>query len=514
MLACAMKLSAITKSFGQTRALVDLSLDVEAGSVHAILGENGAGKSTLIKILTGVLDPDEGHVEIFGERLVRGGLRKATQMGIATVFQELSLVPHLSVADNLFLSNPPRSRFGWIDLKRQKVDAKYWLDLVGLDGISPVTHVAELSLTQRQLLEIAKSLAKKPRILLLDEATASLPGADVDRLFDIIQQVRKQGLTTIYISHRMSEIERIADRCSVLRNGRHVETFDALSRSRDEVCRMLAGRDISQLFPPRRALSAFEPTVLRVMSLSVLDKVRDVSFELRRGEVLGLGGLDGQGQKELLMTLYGAIRRSAGTMEISGAPYNPGGPAEAMAGDLPVALLPEDRKTDGLLLHDAIEANILLSVRDKLSRFGLRDRAVEHAQATTMIERLAIKMSSMQAPVGELSGGNQQKVLLARLLLRKPAVYILMDPTRGIDVGTKQEIYALIRQLATEGAAVLYLTTDIEELIGMCDRVLIFYGGSIARELEGGEINEMNILDASLNMGGQNVVKQNPAKCA
>jgi ribose transport system ATP-binding protein len=500
MTVTAIRLRGLGKSYGPTRALTDVSLDIEAGTVHAVLGENGAGKSTLIKILTGVLAPDTGTVDLFDERLDHDGPQSGEKLGLATVFQELSLVPHLSVEDNLFLSNPPRSKFGWIDLGRQRSESRHWLELVGLGEIHPGTHVNQLSLTQKQLLEIAKGFAKKPRILLLDEATASLPGNDVDRLFNIIAEARRKGLTVIYISHRMTEIERIADRCSVLRNGQLIETFDAHARSHDEICRMLAGREISQVFPPRRPVPADAPIVLDVSELSAVDKVHNISFTLRQGEVLGIGGLEGQGQKELLLALYGAIRATSGSVTLDGRPFKPSGPASAIAGQRPVMLLPEDRKTDGLLLAESIRDNMLLSVTGKLSRYGLRDKAAETACSRSIIQKLSIKISSADAPVSSLSGGNQQKVLLARLLLNEPAVYILMDPTRGIDVGTKQEIYALIRELADRGAAVLFLTTDFEELIGMCDRVLVLYAGRISRDLKGDAINEVNILEASLDV--------------
>lgn len=500
MTVTAIRLRSVGKSYGPTRALADVNLDIEAGTVHAVLGENGAGKSTLIKILTGVLAPDTGSVDLFDERLDHESPQSAERLGLATVFQELSLVPHLSVEDNLFLANPPRSKFGWIDLRRQRSESQQWLDLVGLGGIHPGTHVEQLSLTQKQLLEIAKGFAKKPRILLLDEATASLPGNDVDRLFNIIADARREGLTVIYISHRMTEIERIADRCSVLRNGQLIATFDTHERSHDEICEMLAGREISQVFPPRRPVPGDAPVVLNVSKLCAVDKVRNISFALRKGEVLGIGGLEGQGQKELLQALYGAIRTTSGTVTLDGRPFKPSGPAAAIAGPRPLMLLPEDRKTDGLLLADSIRDNMLLSVKGKLSRFGLRDQTAEAACSSSIIQKLAIKISSPDAPVSSLSGGNQQKVLLARLLLNEPAVYLLMDPTRGIDVGTKQEIYALIRELADHGAAVLFLTTDFEELIGMCDRVLVLYGGTISGNLEGDAINEVNILEASLDI--------------
>ncbi|RWM88736.1 MAG: sugar ABC transporter ATP-binding protein [Mesorhizobium sp.] len=496
----AVRFQNVSKSYGPTRALIDLSLDVGAGSIHAILGENGAGKSTLIKILTGVLAPDTGSVEVFGERLEHAGPGGSGRHGIATVFQELSLVPHLSVEDNLFLSEPRRGLFGLIDIGKQRREARPWLDLVGLTDVRPGTHVSELPLAQKQLLEIAKALARRPRILLLDEATASLPGKDVDRLFDILRHAQVGGLSVLYISHRMSEIERIADRCSVLRNGQHIETFATKSRSYADVCRMLAGRDVSQIFPPRRPAKHDAPVLLRVDNLSAVDLVRNVSFTLRVGEVVGLGGLEGQGQKELLLALYGAIRPSGGTVEFAGSRFQPGSPAQALSGDRSLMLLPDDRKTDGLLLSDSIEDNMLLCVKRKLGRWGVRNAAAEDRIVAAAVDQLAIKIASPKAPVSSLSGGNQQKVLLARLTLNNPSLYILMDPTRGIDVGTKQEIYSLIRSLADQGAAVLFLTTDLEELIGMCDRVLVFYGGTVCRELLGSAITDVGILEASLNL--------------
>ncbi len=495
----ALALAGVTQHYGPTVALDEVNLTIGGGSIHAILGENGAGKSTLVKILSGIITPTRGAIRVDGAEVALAGTAAARQAGIATVFQELSLVPHLSISENVMMTTAPRSRFGWIDRGAEKRDAIKWLAMVGLSDVDPGLRVMDLPLARRQLVEIAKALACKPRILILDEATASLGAEQVTTLFTLLRRLRDEGRTIIFISHRMHEIDAIADHCSVLRNGRHIETFPTREKTHDEICTLLAGRELSQIFPERAKSDGARPVVLSARGVACGTQVRGVDLDLHRGEILGLGGLEGQGQKEFVQALFGTIKLTGGEISLGGRKAAYGSPADAIGAACRMVLLPEDRKVDGLLLAESVSHNIALSVMGRFSRFGLRDKARERRIADAAIQRLRIKASAEQ-PVGQLSGGNQQKVLLARLLALEPEVLLLLDPTRGIDVGTKHEIYRLVRELAAQGTAVLFLSTDYEELIGLCDRVLVFYGGRVRSELDGPQINEANILAATMNI--------------
>ncbi len=495
----ALALAGVSQHYGATVALDDVNLEVAAGSIHAILGENGAGKSTLVKILSGSITPTHGTVRVGGSEMSFNGTASARDAGIATVFQELSLVPHLSISENVMMTTAPRSRFGWIDRGAERRAAMTWLSMVGLGDVDPRLRAMDLPLARRQLVEIAKALACEPRILLLDEATASLAAEQVATLFTLLRRLRDEGRTIIFISHRMHEIDALADRCSVLRNGRHIATFATREKSHDEVCTMLAGRELSQIFPERPPARGEQPVLLSARGVACGTQVRGVDLELRRGEILGLGGLEGQGQKEFVQALFGTIRLTGGRISLDGRKASHASPAGAIGAKCRMVLLPEDRKVDGLLLQESVSHNIALSVMGRFSRFGLRDKARERRISEESITRLQIKARPDQ-PVGQLSGGNQQKVLLARLLALEPQVLLLLDPTRGIDVGTKHEIYRLVRELADQGTGILFLTTDHEELIGLCDRVLVFYDGRVRSELVGDQISEANVMAATMNI--------------
>ncbi len=494
-------LHGVGKSYGATVALTDIDLTLPSGTIHAILGENGAGKSTLVKILSGLVPPDQGEVAIDGVTVGIASAADALRLGVATVFQELSLIPDLSVAENIMMGAAPRNSFGLIDRRGEARQARAWLDRLGLRDIDPAERVLALSLAQRQLLEVAKALATRPKVLILDEATSALGSEQVATLFALLRELRAEGASILFISHRMHEIDQIADACTVLRDGRHVETFAAGSRSHHEICSLLAGRDLAQVFPPKRAGGTGEK-VMSVRDLACAPRVRNVTFDLHRGEILGIGGLEGQGQHDLMLALYGVIRRAGGSIALGDGPARIQAPSDAVNAAHRVALLPEDRKVDGLLLSEPVSRNIVLSVMQKLTRFGIRQASVERDLSARMIERLRIKVvEGGEMLVGKLSGGNQQKVLLARLLALEPSILLLVDPTRGIDVGTKQEIYALIRELAEAGASIVFLSSDYEELVGLCDRVLVVYGGEVAAELEGEEITDQRIIQAAMNIG-------------
>ena len=496
-----LRMRGIDKRYGGVQALTGVDLTVEAGRIHAILGENGAGKSSLIKCMSGVVRPEAGTLEVDGRAVRFTSPADANAAGIVCIFQELSLVPDLSVADNIMISNPPR-RLGMIDGRAQRRMAEAALARAGAPDIHPLALVKDLPLSRRQLVEIAKALARNPRLLILDEATSALTAADVETVFRVLKDLRREGLGLVYISHRMHEIAELADTCSVFRNGRHVETFAAGAKTDGEIVRMMIGRDYTHVYPPKPPpVPATVAPVLDVRGLGWSGTLEGIDLTLRPGEILGLGGLDGQGQRELLLALFGVLRGVTGEIRIDGRPVSLGGPVDAKAPRNALALIPEDRKTEGLMLPMSVAANLSFASLDRLSRGGIIDRAAERGRIDDMIAMLAIKTADPESTaVSTLSGGNQQKVVLAKWLMNDPRVILLNDPTRGIDVGTKQEIYRLLRRLADEGAALVLYSTDYAELMGCCDRVLVMYDGRIQRELAGEAITEHALVASALNM--------------
>jgi ribose transport system ATP-binding protein len=490
----------VSKRYGGVKALEKATLDVYGGRIHAILGENGAGKSTLIKVMSGVVQPDEGTMLFDGRDVRFANPAAANKAGIVCIFQELSLVPDLSVADNVIISAPPQ-RFGMIDRKAQRRLAEAALARAGAEDIHPMAPVKDLPLSRRQMVEIAKALARNPRILILDEATSALTAADVAKVFAVLKRLRNEGLALLYISHRMHEIAELADECTVFRNGRNVATFKAGTRTDNEVVEMMIGREYSHIFPPRPAApDSGVQAMLEVRNLSWTDRLKDISLKVRPGEVVGLGGLDGQGQRELLLALFGVLRGVSGEIHIDGRKTPIGSPRAAKSKKIGMALIPEDRKTEGLMLPMSVRDNLSFAAIDRLSHFGMVDRAAERKAIDDMIQLLAIRTAGIEIPVGALSGGNQQKVVIAKWLMVSPRIILLNDPTRGIDVGTKQELYQLLRKLAASGAAILFYSTDYDELIGCCDRVLVLYDGGIRKELVGAEVTERALISSALNI--------------
>ena len=496
------RMDGISKRYGGVRALEKAELTVIPGRIHAILGENGAGKSTLIKVMAGVVAPDEGRMVLDGREVAFASPAEANRAGIACVFQELSLVPDLSVADNIVIADPP-TWLGLIDRRRQRRIAEEALARAGAEDIHPEAPVKDLPLSRRQLVEIAKALARRPRILILDEATSALTAADVAKVFDVLHRLRAEGLALLYISHRMHEIAELADDCTVFRNGRNVATYAAGTKTDNEVVELMIGREYSHVFPPKPpAVPDDRPPVLECRRLSWAGRLDDVSLAVRAGEVVGLGGLDGQGQRELLLALFGVLRGLTGEILVDGRPVTIASPAQAKRAGIGMALIPEDRKTEGLMLPMTVRENLSFAALDQVSRHGVVDRAVEDELIAEMVRLLAIRAASVDVPAGALSGGNQQKIVIAKWLMRRPRIILLNDPTRGIDVGTKQEIYALLRQLADAGAAILFYSTDYDELIGCCDRVLVLYDGAVRCELVGDEITERALIASALNIHG------------
>ena len=490
----------VSKRYGGVRALEKADLEVFPGRIHAILGENGAGKSTLIKVMAGVVAPDEGRMVLDGHEVAFASPAAANQAGIVCIFQELSLIPDLSVADNIVISNPPRW-LGMIDRRRQRQFAEEALARAGAEDIHPLALVKDLPLSRRQMVEIAKALARRPRILILDEATSALTAADVTRIFVVLKRLRAEGLALLYISHRMHEIAELADECSVFRNGQKVATYMAGSKTDNEVVELMIGREYKNVFPPKPASPAeYVAPILECRGLSWTDRLNNISLSVRPGEIVGLGGLDGQGQRELLLALFGVLRGLGGEVLVDGKAVSIGSPATAKSSRIGMALIPEDRKTEGLMLPMTVRENLSFAALDRVTRGGIVDRAAEQKLIDEMIKLLGIRTAGVDIPVAALSGGNQQKVVIAKWMMNQPRIILLNDPTRGIDVGTKQELYLLLRKLADAGAAILFYSTDYDELIGCCDRVLVLYDGTIKRELVGDEITERALIASALNI--------------
>ena len=494
------RMDGISKRYGGVRALEKASLTVQAGRVHAILGENGAGKSTLIKIMAGVVSPDEGTMLLDGHEVRFADPAAANAAGIVCIFQELSLIPDLSVADNIIVSDPPR-RFGMIDRAAQRRLAEEALAKAGGADIHPSALVKDLPLSRRQIVEIAKALARKPRVLILDEATSALTAGDVKTVFEVLKRLRAEGIALLYISHRMHEIAELADDCTVFRNGRNVATYAAGTKSDEDVVQMMIGREYHNVFPPKPAPKPDgAPPILELRNLSWAPRLNGVSLSVRAGEVVGLGGLDGQGQRELLLALFGVLRGTSGDILVDGKPVSLNSPRQAKADRIGMALIPEDRKTEGLMLPMAVRDNLSFAAMSLFSRGGIIDGTAERRAIDEMIKLLAIKTDGIAVPAGSLSGGNQQKLVIAKWLMRKPRIILLNDPTRGIDVGTKQEIYQLLRRLADEGAAIILYSTDYDELIGCCDKVLVMYDGAVQRTLIGADLTEHALIASALNL--------------
>ncbi len=493
------RMEGVSKRYGGVRALEKADLEISTGQIHAILGENGAGKSTLIKLVAGVIPPDAGRMLLDENEVTFPTPAAANKVGIVCIFQELSLVPDLSVADNIFISGPPK-KFGLIDRRTQHRRAEQALVNAGAEDIHPLALVKDLALSRRQMVEIAKALARNPRILILDEATSALSAGDVERVFAVLKRLRGEGMASLYISHRMHEIAELADVCSVFRNGQKVSTYLAGTKSNQEVVEMMIGREYKNVFPPKPETKNQTNSILEVRNLNWTTRLNNISLTAQKGEIVGLGGLDGQGQRELLLALFGVLRGISGDISIDGKSVRITSPTQAKSPEIGMALIPEDRKTEGLMLPLSVRDNLSFSAFHKVAKRGIVNRETENKLINEMIALLGIKTASPDMAVGSLSGGNQQKVVIAKWLMNAPRIILLNDPTRGIDVGTKQELYQLLRNLADQGAAILFYSTDYDELIGCCDKVLVMYDGAIKTELHGKEITEHSLIAAALNI--------------
>ena len=499
----AFEVGGLRKHFGATVALDDVSLAVRSGDVHALLGENGAGKSTLVKILSGLVRPDAGDVFLFGETARLGGPRAAHRSGIQTAYQEISLVRDLTVTQNMLLPYEPARLLGQVRRRRSEELVRGIFQTLGLDDIDPRAEVSTLDLSTQQRIEIARAVSREPRILLLDEPTSALSGKDVEWLQGLIDGLRERGVTTVFISHRMQEVRRFCDTLTVLRNGANVGSFAVADISEEEVIALVIGRSLAATFPEKPPPAAGAPArpVLAAERLAAAARLKDVSFALRPGDVLGVAGLEGMGQRELFLALFGMIRPTAGTISVHGRPVAMKSPRDALRAEIGISLVPEERKTEALALQMTGRENVSLPVIDRFRRFGVIDTAAESAAVARVLDLVQVDRRALHTACRVFSGGNQQKLAIAKWLLTGNRILLMYDPTRGVDVGTKAEIYVIIRAYASAGGAVLFYSTDVSELVNLCDEVKVVYRGRVAATLSGDALSESAVMRAALGGG-------------
>jgi len=483
------------KSFGAVRALVDGDIALFPGEVHGLVGENGAGKSTLVKILAGVHRPDAGRLVLDGEDAIFDNAKQSQAAGIAIIFQEPTLFPDLSVAENIFVGVQPLKRFRRIDARRMRREAASVFQQLGV-RIDPDRLARGLSIADQQLVEIAKALTANARVIVMDEPTAALTTTEVEQLFRIVETLRARGNAVLFVSHRLEEIFALCQRVTVMRDGRHVLTQPIEELTVQSVIRAMVGRDMSALFP--KVPSEAGEVVLNVERLTREGVFTDVSFEVRSGEIVALAGLVGAGRTEVARAIFGIDRWDAGTVEIDGRRLPPGSPTAAMGAG--IGLVPEDRRQQGLVMDFSIERNVALASLGTVRRAGIIPRGAERRFARDWALRLQLKYSRLTNPVWTLSGGNQQKVVLAKWLARRPRLLIVDEPTRGIDVGTKAEVHRLLSELASQGVAVLMISSELPEVLGMADRIVVLFEGRITREFARAEADEDSIMSAATGM--------------
>ena len=484
-------LKGISRSFPGVRALSGVNLEVRRGEIHGLLGENGAGKSTLIKIIAGALAPDEGEISFDDRPVSWSSPRDAKLAGVHVVYQEFALFPQLSVAENIYLGNERRNALGLVDHRRTRRDASELMRKLGV-SLDPRATVASLSVADQQMVEIARAMTHNVRLLILDEPTAVIAGREVALLFDRLRRLRDAGVSVLFISHRLDEIFALCDRVTILKDGRLVGTQDTADVTRERLITMMVGRDLGDLFPPRAAVTRTDQPVLRADTISIGDRVRDVSIALHAGEIVALAGMVGAGRSDLALGLFGAVPISSGTLHIAGERFAAMSPARAIR--LGMGLVTEDRKSQGLAMLLDIAANMTGPALGEVTRHGLIDRERETSIAAREIERYRIACRGPATPVATMSGGNQQKVVIARWARLCRSVLILDEPTRGVDVGAKAEIYRIMRELADAGLAILMISSELTEVIGMADRVIVMREGRISGELPGCEATEESIM--------------------
>ncbi|MFJ5916343.1 sugar ABC transporter ATP-binding protein [Streptomyces ardesiacus] len=489
-----LSMSGITKSFPGVRALDGVDLEVQAGEVHCLLGQNGAGKSTLIKVLAGAHQPDTGTIRWRGEDVTLRSPIAAMRLGIATIYQELDLVEHLSVAENVHLGHEPTAAGFVVRGRAAKASTAALLKRLGHPEVDPGRLVGDLSAAQQQIVSMARALSHDVRLIVMDEPSAALDPDEVDNLFRIVADLTADGVAVVYISHRLEEIRRIGDRVTVLKDGRAVAGgLPAESTPTREVVALMTGRNVEYVFPERPPGPPAAEPVLKVEGLSRQGEFALLDLEVRPGEIVGLAGLVGSGRSEILETVYGARKAHSGRVLVGGQPLRSGSVRAAVRAGL--GLAPEERKAQALLMLESVTRNVSVSAMSRFSRGGWIDRGAELGAARTATRELSLRPDNPAVPVRTLSGGNQQKAVLARWLLRGCRVLLLDEPTRGVDVGARAELYAVIRRLADEGLAVLLVSSEVPEVLGLADRVLVLREGRVVHEAPARELDEHRVLD-------------------
>ncbi|MDR2069416.1 MAG: sugar ABC transporter ATP-binding protein [Spirochaetaceae bacterium] len=483
-------MSNITKSFSGNKVLHSVSFDLKAGEVHTLMGENGSGKSTLMKILMGIYHGDQGTIRLFGEEVVFSNPARALEHGIAMIHQELSPVLDMEIAENIFIGREIRDRSGFlVNIRETRRRAAELLAQFSLD-LDPVTKMRALSVGQCQLIEIIKAISCNAKIIIMDEPTSAITEKETELLFEQIRRLRSQGVSIIYISHKMEEIFKISDRITVLRDGHYIGTRNATELTTGELIKMMVGRELSDVFPKKTV--PLGDVVLRVRGISQGNRVKQVSFELRRGEILGIAGLVGAGRSELVESIFGLRKKDSGEVEIKGRPVTIRCPGDAIGQN--IALITEDRKMTGLNLRTSIGNNITIVSIKNLTKHRLLNRRKEQDCAASFVDKLRIKAPGIGTQTLSLSGGNQQKVVIAKWLVGDPDIIIMDEPTRGIDVGAKRDIYLLMGDLAEKGKAIIMISSEMPELIGMCDRIIVLAEGKLTGEFEQGRFSQEDIM--------------------
>jgi len=485
----------ISKGFPGVQALNDVHFDVQKGEIHALVGENGAGKSTLMKIMAGVYRPDTGSIEVDGQAVEINGPQHARDLGISIIHQELNLSPNLTVAENIYMGREPHGALGWIDFRTMRNNTQRDLDQVGA-SFSPTTIVGVLSIAQQQLIEIAKALSENARILIMDEPTAALSERETQKLFEIMHTLRERGIAIIYISHRMAEVYEVADRVTVLRDGQYVETLARAEITSTRLIQLMVGRSLDDLYIHEQ----IEPgeIALEVRDLTDGHNIGPASLQIRSGEVVGLAGLIGAGRTEMARLIFGADHHKGGTILVAGKQVSIRRPIDAIRAG--IGLVPENRKEQGLFLRLAVDENIAMNILSTLSVAGLINQKRKHQTAQKYADELNIRLSSLDQQVINLSGGNQQKVVLAKWLTLNPKVLLLDEPTRGVDVGAKAEIYRIIARLAQSGVAILMISSELPEILGISDRILVMHEGQLVAELPGRSTTQEEIMASATGL--------------
>lgn len=487
------RLEKLCKAFPGVKALIDVSFSIEKGEVLALMGENGAGKSTLIKILAGAYRMDSGEIFCEGKKVQINDRNDSTKLGISIIFQELNLFSNLSVAENIFVNREFRKAGFIYDREKTNSEAKLLLERVGLN-CSPDTKLGKLSVSQRQMVEIAKALSADVRLIIMDEPTSSLTDTEVDKLFDIINNLKKRGVSILFVSHKINEVRRIADRVHILRDGEYIATLKKEEITEEAIIKSMVGRTLENIFVKQYA--EIGEIALEVRNLCTKNFLKNISFNVRKGEIVGFAGLVGAGRSEVMRAVFGLDAISEGEILIDGKPVRINSPSDAIKHGL--GLVPEDRKHDGLILGMSVMKNGSIVMLDKLSKHGLINDALEYETIESYVEKLSIKTPSMEKEVKDLSGGNQQKVVVAKWLANNPQILIVDEPTRGIDVAAKKEIHNLISNLAKSGVAIIMISSEMPEVLGMCDRIYVMHEGRIRSELCREEATQEKIMKVIL----------------